>query len=85
MRALGQEFNIVAVQLPNLAQKLNHEVTLTRSVVFGSHLANLHDLVICRCCKKIIPNGLAKLVLVSQASHLTRNFGKIQENIGYMK
>ena len=39
-------------------------------------MAKLPYLVICRCCKKIIPNGLAKLVLVSQASDLTRNFGK---------
>ena len=32
MRALGQEFNIVAVQMPNLVQKPNDEEALTRSV-----------------------------------------------------
>ena len=84
-KGFGPGFSIAAVQLSNMAQKTNEEGALTRSVRLGYHLAILHDLVICRCCKKIIPNRLAKLVLVSQASDLTRNFGKIQENIGYMK
>ena len=32
MRAFGQVFSIVAVQLPNLVQKTNDEEALTRSV-----------------------------------------------------
>ena len=32
MRSLGQRFNIVAVPLPNLVQKLGDEQALTRSV-----------------------------------------------------
>ena len=75
-KGFGQVFNIVAVQLGNMAQKTNDEEALTRSFGLSYNLAKLHDLVICRCCKKIIPNGHAKLALVSQASHLTRNFGK---------
>ena len=35
MRAFGQVFSIVAVQLPNLAQKLNEEGALTRSDGLG--------------------------------------------------
>ena len=31
MRLLGQRFNIVAVQMPNLVQKSNDEEALTRS------------------------------------------------------
>ena len=76
-KGFGQVFNIAGVQLSNMAQKTNEEGALTRSVRLGYHLAILHDLVICRCCKKIIPNGLAKLVLVSQAALLTRNLGKL--------
>ena len=81
MRSLGQGFSIVAVQLSNLVQKPNDEEALTRSVRLGYHLANLDDLVICRVKKKIIPNGLAKLVLASQASLLTRNLGKSRKTL----
>ena len=77
MRSLGQLFSIVALQLLTCAQKLKEEVALTRSAGFVYNLANPHDLVISRCCNKITPNGLAKFVLASQASPLTRNFGKI--------
>ena len=52
-KGFGQLFNIVAVQLSNMAQKTKEEETLTRSVGFSSHLAIPHDLVICRCCKNI--------------------------------
>lgn len=75
MRALGQLFNIVALQLLKYVQKTKEEETLTRRVGLSYNLANIHDLVISRCCKRITPNGLAKLVLASQASLLTRNLG----------
>ena len=44
MRSLGQRFNIVAVQLPNQVQKLNHDETLTRSDGLGYNLAKPDDL-----------------------------------------
>ena len=77
LRSLGQILSIVAVQLLNLVQKLDDEQALTRSVGLSYNLVNPNDLVIGRCCKKISSNGLAKLVLASQASLLTRNLGKL--------
>ena len=76
MRPLGQLFNIVALQLLKYVQKTKEEETLTRRVGLSYNLANIHDLVISRCCKKITPNGIAQLVLASQASPLTTNLGK---------
>ena len=76
-KGFGQGFSIAALQLPNLTQKANDEEALTRSVGWSYHLAIPHDFVICRFFKKIIPNGHAKLVLVSQASLLTRNLVNI--------
>ena len=63
MRSLGQVFSIVVVQLLNLVKKKRQAETLTRSVGLSYNLTNPHDLVISRCCKKITPNGLTKLVL----------------------
>ena len=77
LRALGQLFSMVAVQLLKYVQKLDEEETLTRSDGLSYNLANLDDLIIGRCCKNIIPNGLAKMVLPSQLSFLSKNFRKI--------
>ena len=76
LRSLGQGFSIAAVQMPNLVQKTKEEEALTRSIGWSYNLANPHDLVISIFCKKITPNGLAKLILASQALLLTRNLEK---------
>ena len=46
MRLLGQRFNIVAVQMPNLVQKLNEEEALSRSDELGYNLVKPDDLII---------------------------------------
>ena len=75
MRTLGQGFGIAVVQLLKYVQKLDDDQALTRCVGLSYNLGNPHDLVISRCCKKIKPNGLAKLVLASQSLLLNRNLG----------